>query len=114
MKMTASERMMKWIRDNPEKAAALKARENAKRIARQDAAIAAHQASEYKTPMAAIRGFCRRCAIDCVSACPLFAFRYGDPAKIARGRRENNIAVVHTPNSLLDRSDPSHTATSGQ
>ena len=96
--MTDSERMLKWIRDNPEKAAALKARERAKKVARQDAAIAAWKESEFKTPIAAIRGFCRQCTRECQSDCPLFAFRYGDPAKIERGRRENNIAVVHMPN----------------
>jgi len=110
--MTESERMMKWLRDNPKKAQALKERERAKKIARQDESIAAWNKARYKSPVFAIRAFCNACPIgvsrcgfdrapvSCEkTACPLYCFRNGDPRKIAQGRKENNIAVVHAPNT---------------
>jgi hypothetical protein len=96
--MTANERTMQWMRDNPEKYEALKRRERAKKVARQNEAIAAWRKSRFKTPLAAIRGFCRVCQNGCANECPLYAYRYGDARMILKGRKENNIAVVHTAN----------------
>ena len=102
IKMTASERTMLWIKNNPDKVQALKQRQRSKKIATQNESLAAWDVSIFKTPNTAIRGFCHQCdkgyslrgdaksIVYCEhDTCPLFAYRNGDPARIKRGRKLN-------------------------
>jgi hypothetical protein len=106
--MTGSEMTKQWMSDNPEKYEAYKQRAREKKIKQQDESILALQSAKYKTPIASIRAFCNSCPlglsrngydqapVTCFNTvCPLYAFRNGDPKRIALGRKCNTISVVH-------------------
>ena len=98
--MNASEITQLWIKNNPEKHKANLQRKKLRKRARQKEALEAHEKAKYKTPMSAIKAFCRSCysgecrqgenyhsqPVTCShDDCPLFCFRNVNPVRMAIG-----------------------------
>jgi len=111
--MTNSMRTKLWMQNNPEKAAAMKERARARKVARQSEAIAALKRAKYKSPIAAIHAFCTACPrgmsragfdkapVTCsMKNCPLYCFRNGNPVSIARGRKLNNLVGIRNKSRI--------------
>jgi hypothetical protein len=110
--MKPSERTKAWMRAYPEKAQLLVIRSQQKRKERQQEALKDLEHSKFKTPMDAIRAFCRRCTLGdsrgggvfpkahvyCRQIdCPLYAFRNSNPNRVKAGMRDNNIRKHRKP-----------------
>jgi len=109
-----TQRTLEWQQKHPVLHRRGLEHQKARKKAHQLEAIADFDKSSFKTPMQAIRAFCRmtcthpersrphgyrffKAHVDCRAGfCPLHAFRNGNPVLIRRGISENNIAVVHT------------------
>jgi len=90
-KETASERTMRWQRENPEKYERQKREARARKIKRRNESIMSWNASENKTPMKAIKAKCRACRDVCNDRCHLFPYKYGDPRRMILGMDRNNL-----------------------
>ena len=99
--LSASERTQKWIKEHPEERK--KAKETRKRIKMElrEEAFRVHKKTPYKTPMSAIKAFCRACEhgtsrpganapVFCKQKkCPLFCHRNRSPEYIQRGLKRD-------------------------
>ena len=100
--MTPGERTLKWLKANPEKAKANKVRYQERKEASHKEGLKNIKRSKYKTPMPAIKAFCRECPkgssrkgknylnaiVTCrEKKCPLYAFRNGNPTRRKLSRK---------------------------
>lgn len=112
--MTPSDRTKVWAIAHPDKTKALVIRNEQRRKERQQEALRGLDNSKYKTPIAAIMAFCRKCQIGrshgggvfprahvyCKQTdCPLHAFRNTNPNAVRVGMRHNNI-IKHRKQSV--------------
>ena len=97
----ATEKTKAWQAKNPEKVQANKEKRKKIKESLKIEAFKAHKKTLFKTPMSAIKAFCRACRhgtsrrgknyynvpIFCnIKRCPLFCFRNGSPEDIRRGQ----------------------------
>ena len=105
--MNASERTQKWLLEHPEKAALNRAKQLAKRKEYRDDAITALSNAKYKTPLQAIKAYCRTiCSaaicrkganyhsakVICILVeCVFYPFRNGDPTAMQCSLKRQNL-----------------------
>lgn len=103
-----SERTKQWIRNNPERYKANQTRSLQRKETMRKEAMLCIKKAQHKTPMLAIKAFCRACPngvsrqgtnyrnapVSCKQkTCPLFPFRNGNPTRIKQGLKRNMVAL---------------------
>jgi len=100
-----SKRTKQWQKNNPIRYLAYQIEQRERKVKLQQESIRNWERSPHKTPIAAIRAYCRskcgsgffhggfpKAPVTCETGdCPLFAYRNGDPRLIARGIREDHL-----------------------
>ena len=99
-----SERTKEWMKKHPERAKINQANAKKRKMTSLTEALRLQKKSSFKTPMQAIKGYCRRwcqfgesradfpnALVTCSKKrCPFYPYRNGDPTQIKRGMNNKN------------------------